>query len=88
MRDKCGWGEEISSSEEKRKRQRRERKRNEEMKETDGFFLQSMVFQQSEFVGPRSKVHLRDEGYAQRGRDSSYFGLFSTLRAVWLCFLL
>ena len=25
--------------------------------------------------------------YASRGRDSSYFGLFSTLRVVWLCFL-
>ena len=24
--------------------------------------------------------------YAPRGRDSSYFGLFSALRAVWLCF--
>ena len=22
----------------------------------------------------------------KRGRDSSYFGLFSTLRVVWLCF--
>ena len=25
--------------------------------------------------------------YASRGRDSSDFGLFSTIRAVWLCFL-
>ena len=24
--------------------------------------------------------------YAPRGRDSSYFGSFFTLRAVWLCF--
>ena len=24
--------------------------------------------------------------YTPRGRDSSYFGLFSALRAVWLCF--
>ena len=24
--------------------------------------------------------------YAPRGRDSSYFGLYSTLRAVWWCF--
>ena len=24
--------------------------------------------------------------YAPRGRDSSYFSLFSALRAVWLCF--
>ena len=74
-----------------------------------------------EFVEPRVKVHLLDEGYAyipkkrdftedskeeisgnqgfrtreasyscyytSRGRDSSYFDLFSTLRAIWLCFL-
>ena len=25
--------------------------------------------------------------YAPRGRDSSFFGLFSTLRVVWLCFM-
>ena len=25
--------------------------------------------------------------YAPRGMDSSYFGLFSTIRAVWLCFM-
>ena len=24
--------------------------------------------------------------YTPRGRDSSYFGLFSSLRAVWVCF--
>ena len=73
----------------------------------------------SVFVGPRTKVHLRDESsrayrkqrispkihskssedhgfrvsetfesfvFAQRGRDSSYFGLFSILRDVWLSF--
>ena len=76
--------EEISSSGQKRKKKMREIRRKEERKarkKTDGFFLQ-----QSEFVGPRSKVHLRNEGYAPRGRDSSYFGLFSTLRVVWLCF--
>ena len=57
MRDKCGWGEEISSSEEKIKREikreRRGRRRKEEMKErkeTDGFFLRSPVFRQLEFV--------------------------------------
>ena len=36
----------------------------------------------------RSKVRLRDKGYALRSRDSSYFGLFSTLRVMWLCFCL
>ena len=25
--------------------------------------------------------------YVSRGRDSSYFGLFSTHRVFWLCFL-
>ena len=25
--------------------------------------------------------------YASRSKDSSYFGLFSILRVVWLCFL-
>ena len=29
MKDKCGWGEEISSSEEKRKREKKERKERE-----------------------------------------------------------
>ena len=66
------------------KNEKRERKR----KEANGFFLSSPVFQQSEFVGPRSKVRLRDEGYAPRGRDPKYFGLFSTLRVVWWCLCL
>ena len=34
------------------------------------------MFRQSEFVGPGVKVHLLNEGYAQRGRDSSYFDYF------------
>ena len=82
MRDKCGWGEEINSGEEKRKRERRKEVR----KETDGFFLQSTAFRQSESIGPRNKVRLCDEGYATRSMDSSYFGIFSTLRTMWLCF--
>ena len=79
-----------------------------------------MEFHRSEFVEPRTKVHLLDEDYAlvpktmdfvedssedfgkskvssvhetslsffygQRGRDSSYFGLFSILEIVWLSF--
>ena len=31
-----------------------------------------------------SKVYIFDEGYAPRGRDSSYFGLFSTIRGCFL----
>ena len=81
------------------------------------FFRQSIEFYRSEFVDPRVKVHLLDEGYAyipkrrdfienpkeeilgnqgfqareashpcyyyaSRGRNSSYFSLFSTLRFV------
>ena len=42
-----------------------------ERKETGGFFLRSTAFRRSEFIGPRSKVHLRHEGYAPRSRDSS-----------------
>ena len=37
--------------------------------------------------GFRSKEASYQCYYASRGRDSSYFGLFSTLRIVWLCFL-
>ena len=40
------------------------------------------AFRRLELVGSRSKVHILDEGYTLRGRDSSYFGLFSTIRAM------
>ena len=43
------------------------------------------VFRRSELVVPRSKVCIFNEGYASRGRDSSYFGLFSTIRSVGFC---
>ena len=43
------------------------------------------AFRRSELVEPRSKVHIFDEGCTLRGRDSSYFGLFSTIRVVRLC---
>ena len=71
-------------------------------KKNPNFSLRSMKFCLLEFIGPRMKVYLLNEGYAwvpkmrdfvegfyytPRGRDSSYFGLFSTLWAVWLCFL-
>ena len=82
-------GEEIISSEQKIKREMRESGRKEEKKErkdTGGFFLRSTAFRQLEFIGTKSKVRLRDKGYAPRGKDSSYFCLFSTLRVVWLCF--
>ena len=42
-------------------------------------------FQRSELIRPRGKVCIFDEDYASRGKDSSYFGLFSTIRVVGLC---
>ena len=44
------------------------------------------AFRWSELIGPRSKVCIFVEGYAPRGRDSSYFGLFSIIRAMELSF--
>ena len=32
-----------------------------------------------------SDQEVKSEGYTPRGMDSSYFGLFSTIRAVGLC---
>ena len=43
------------------------------------------AFRLSELIGPRSKVRIFDKGYTLRGRDYSYFGLFSTIRVVELC---
>ena len=91
------WSREISSVEEEKKKEKKERKEEKKgkkekskkrRKEGGGFFLSSPTFRQSEFVGLRSKVRLRNVGCAQRGRDLSYFGLFSNLRAVWWCFCL
>ena len=77
------WFRKISSIEEEKKMEKKERKeekkgkrkKGRKRKEDGGFFLNSSVFRQSEFVGSRSKVRLCDEVYAPRGRDSSYFGL-------------
>ena len=105
-----------------RGRVREGEKRNKKLK-NENFSLQSKEFRRSEFVGPRMKVHLLDEGYmwvpktwdfaedsseefgkskvsslgsahgtsysffySPRGRDSSYFCLFSIIGAVWLSF--
>ena len=61
-----------------RKRRKGERKRGK----------RKSVFRWSELVGPRSKVHIFDEGYTPRGSDSFFFGLFSTIRAMGLCLCL
>ena len=69
---------EIGKKEKKRKERERERKGREKEgeKEIGVFFLSSPAFRQLELVGPRSKVRIFDEGYAPRGQDFSYFGLF------------
>ena len=41
----------------------RERERKEKEKKNQNFSLRSTKFRWSEFVGPRTKVHLLDEGY-------------------------
>ena len=48
------------------------------------FFLSSSAFRRSELFGQRSKVHIFDEGYAPRGRDSSYIGLFISFELLFL----
>ena len=65
----------------RRKKTERRRRKGERKREK-----RKSAFRRSELVGPRSKVYIFDEGYAPRDRDSSYFGLFPTLRVVWLCF--
>ena len=60
---------------EKRERRRRKGERKREKRKS--------AFQRLKLVGLRSKVCIFDEGYALRIRDSSYFGLFSTLRGCF-----
>ena len=42
----------------------RERGKEKKKKKNQNFYLRSTEFRWSEFVGPRMKVHLLDEGYA------------------------
>ena len=61
-------GEERKEREErKRKRMRRKGERKREKRKS--------AFRRSELIEPRSKGCIFDEGYAQRGKNSSYFGL-------------
>ena len=57
---------------EKGKKERKRRRRKGERK----WEKMKSAFRRSELIGPRSKVCIFDEGYAPRGRDSFYFGLF------------
>ena len=66
---------------EEKKEKRERRRRNGERKREK----RNLAFRRSELVGLRSKVCIFDEDYALRGRDSFYFDLFSTIRAVGLC---
>ena len=75
--------EERRSRKERRRKKKKERKRdreNEKKRERNREKRKSAI-RRSELVGPRSKVR----GLHSRGSDSSYFGLFSTIRVVGLC---
>ena len=79
--------------EERHKKERKEKKREEkkERKRRKGERKREkrkLVFRRSELVGSRSKVCIFDKGYTSRGRDSFYFGLFSTIRVMGLCLYL
>ena len=83
---KMGWksvrrgGEEQKGKEEKKEQRERMRRKGERKREK-----RKPAFRLSELIGPRSKVHIFDKDYAPKGRDSSYFGLFSNIRAVGFC---
>ena len=90
-RSVCGRGEEQKGKERKRKgkgrkgrEERKEREKEKKGREKEG--KRKSVFRWSKLTEPESKVRIFDEDYAPIGRDSSYFGLFSTIRAVGLCF--
>ena len=75
---------------EKKKKRKKESEREEMERERGGKGNRrsngrKSAFRRSELVGPRSKVCLFNEDYTPRGRDSSHFGLFSTIRVVGLC---
>ena len=75
-------GEEQKYKEGKKNREKkRERKRSKGERKKG---KRKSTFRWSEVIGPRSKIRIFDEGYTLRGRDSSYFGLFSTIRVVGL----
>ena len=69
--------EEEKGKEKENVRERKERKK-ERMRRKGERKMEKRksIFRRSELGGPRSKVCIFDKGYAQRGRNSSYFGLF------------
>ena len=66
-RRKKGKGKKGKKEKKKKRMRRKGERKREKMK---------LVFRRSELVGPRSKGCIFNKGYAPRGRDSSYFGLF------------
>ena len=83
--------EESNKKEKKEKKKRKKESERKEMERERGGKGNRLsngrksAFRRSELGRPRSKVCLFDEVYTPRGRYSSYFGLFSTIRVVGLC---
>ena len=82
----CKEGEQ-QGKEGKKKKKKEEKKRDKEGEGGGGGGggWRKLAFRQSELIRPRSKIRIFEEGYTPRGRDSSYFGLFFTIRVVGLC---
>ena len=66
----------------KKKRERKERKKGREKEKKKKRWRKGNLHSDS-----RNSLdqEVKSKGYTPRGKDSSYFGLFSTLRVVWLC---
>ena len=76
-------GEGIDGAKQREERKEREkekekkgREKEERKEDQEGSSSGLPAFRRSEFFGPKVKVRLLDEGYAPRGRDSFYVGLF------------
>ena len=76
---------ERNKKERKEKGKGKEGKKEKKKKRRRKMEKRKSTFRRSELIGPRSKVCIFDEGDAPRGSDSSYFGLFFTIRAMGLC---
>ena len=73
-------GKKRERKERKRGKEKRERRRRKEERKKE---KRKAVFRRSELVRARSKVHIFDEGYAPRGRDSSYLGFFLSFELLF-----
>ena len=77
--------EERNKNERKEKKKREEKKERKRRKGERKRGTRKSAFRRLKLVGQRCKVCIFNEGYNPRGTDSSYFGLFSSIRAVGLC---